>query len=426
MHLRDLIENRTSIVHEMRGITEKPTGDGGDLSAEQSQRFDTLKGELYKLEKRIERQSFLDEAERRASGVPVTGTGDHSLDAELRNFSLVKAIAAASGLNVDAGRERELSAELERRSGRKAEGFFAPMSVFEKRVMTTALPAGGPGSNLVATDYRGDLYIDALRAKLVVRGLGARVLTGLTGNVAIPGHKASTSSGWVAENTALSTSDMQFRQVTMTPKHAGSITELSRNMLQQASPDVEGLVRDDLSLGLAQAVDKVAIVGGGSNEPTGILGTAGIGDVALGTNGGAPTWGKVLDLIAVLENANTEGKAFLSNPKVVRKCRSTLKETGLPGYLMETPDSLAGYPLASTTLVPSGLTKGTGTNLSALIYGDFSDLLLGFWSELDILVNPFESGAYSKGNVQIRAMLTCDLAIRHAESFAAIKDIVTT
>jgi hypothetical protein len=88
--------------------------------------------------------------------------------------------------------------------------------------------------------------------------------------------------------------------------------------------------------------------------------------------------------------------------------------------------TLAGYSLASTQNVPSNLTKGGGTALSALIFGDWSQLLIGFWSELDILVNPYESTAYSKGNVQVRAMATADVAIRHALAFAAINDMITT
>ena len=74
--------------------------------------------------------------------------------------------------------------------------------------------------------------------------------------------------------------------------------------------------------------------------------------------------------------------------------------------------------------VPSNLTKGSGTGLSALIYGNWADLLIGYWSAFDVLVNPYESTAYAKGNVQVGAMLTCDIAVRYPESFAAAKDIV--
>ena len=430
MNIREMMESRAGIIATMRGITEKPEGQTGDLSEAQERRFGDLKTELAGIETKIERQTFLDEAERRAAGRPVTGTGDANLDGELRNFSLVKAIAAASGMNVDAGRERELSAELERRSGRKAQGVMVPMQVFEKRVLTTALPADGAGSNLVSMDHRGDLYIDRLRNKLVIRRMGARVISGLVGNLEIPNLKDSAATGWVAENAALTASDPKFDKISMSPKHAGGIVEMSRNMLMQTSPDVEALVRDDLSQVLAEAVDKVAIVGGGTNEPSGILDTSGIGSVAMGDNGAAITWDKINDLMAAVEveNADEGALAFLTNALVRNSGRKTLKVSGdaSGGFIWSEPAALAGYPAAVTNLVPSNLTKGTGTGLSALIFGNFSDLILGFWSELDILVNPYESTAYAKGNVSVRAMMTLDLAVRHPESFAAIKDIATS
>lgn len=431
MKMKDLLEQRSRTIAAMRQLTDNPAGDGGDLSVEQEKKFAEHKAELESLEKRIERQRLLDDAERRANGTPITTTGDGRLDAELRSFSLVRAIAGVSGLNVDWARERELSAEVARRAGRPFQGIAVPLSVFhepiERRVVTTGAPAGGPGANIIATDHLGAEFIDRLRAALVVRRLGARVLTGLTGNVDIPRLKASAASAWVAENTAIPAGDQQFEKVSLTPKHVGAITEFSRNMLMQASPDIEQLVRADFAAILAEAVDKAAINGGGANEPTGILGTAGIGDVAIGANGGPITWATVIDLIAEVEIDNAIGQGFLTNSKVVKSARKTLRAANTDSVMvMNEPNALAGYPVASTNNVPSNLTKGTAVNVcSALIFGNWADLILGYWSELDVLVNPYESTAYSKGNVQVRGMITMDVKLRHPESFAAIRDLTT-
>lgn len=431
MKLNELMEKRGRAIQSMREITEKPAN-GGDLSDEQNAKFDQLKGELRSLDAAIERQKLIDEADRQTQGEKLTTTGDDRLDTELRNFSLVRAMAAQvpelAG-NVDNGRERELSAELARRSNRKPDGFMVPMAVFERRVLTSTAPAGGPGSNIISTDHLGGQFIDLLRDALQVRRLGARVLNGLVGNIDIPKLKTSATVGWVAENAALSAADQQFSKVSMTPKHAGALTEFSRNMLLQSSPDIEDLVRADFAEVLARAIEKVAIQGGGSNEPTGILQTAGIGSVAIGTDGGALTWDDVIDLIAEVEIDNAMGSAFLTNSKVLKSARKILKVAGDAGagFIMDSAqiNSMAGYPVAGTNLVPSNLTKGTGTSLSALLFGNFGDLILGYWSAFDLLVNPYESTAYSKGNVQVRAMLTADVAVRHPESFAAITDLTT-
>lgn len=430
MTIQELRARRAALAAEMRAILEKPAGENGDLSAEQQQQFDTRKAEATALEQRIARQETVDELERRAAGTPIGGTGDGNLDRELRSFSLVRAVAAqVPGMNVDAGRERELSAELAKRAGRPFQGIAIPMAIFhqpvEQRVGTTAAPVGGPGSNLIQTTLDGGQYIDLLRSALIARRLGARIISGLVGNVDIPRMKVGSTAGWVAENAALSFSDVEHDKVSLTPKHAGCITEFSRNMLMQPSVDVEQLMRRDFATVLAQTLDLAAIAGtGSSNQPTGILATSGIGSVASGTNGAALTFDNVADLQGQVADDNAEmgTMAFATNTKV-RRAAAKLKDS------QNRPLGLAtvfqGMPVGFSNNVPSNLTKGTASGIcSALIYGNWSDLLIGLWSELDLLVNPYETTAYSKGNVQIRGMMTVDIQVRHPESFAAIKDIL--
>src|SRR5207247_2837557 len=126
-------------------------------------------------------------------------------------------------------------------------GVCVPYSVFhkpvERRVITSeSNTAASAGGELIGTALMPGAYIDALRAALVIRGLGATVLTGLVSNVDIPKLNTSASAGWVAENAAISPSDEDFESVQLRPKHVGAITEFSRNMLLQSTPDIETLI----------------------------------------------------------------------------------------------------------------------------------------------------------------------------------------
>jgi HK97 family phage major capsid protein len=351
-------------------------------------------------------------------GEPLTG-GDSRFDEALGSYSLRAAIAGAAGMDVDWSRERELSAELARRSGRQFQGIAVPMSVFHKPLEKRVVTGAGEGSNLIGTDHLGGQFIDVLRAKMVVRRLGARVLSGLVGNVAIPRLNASATSGWVADNAALSASDPDLNKVQLSPKHCGALTEFSRSTLMQSSPDIEQLLRMDFAGLLAQAVDRAAIKGGGSNEPTGILSTSGVNTSV--TMGSTPTWAKVLQIIEAVEVSDGEGTAWATSPSVVRFLRSTAKVSSTDSVMiMQAPNELAGYPLIASTNVPD---YAGSPQPHSLIFGNWSDLLIGFWSELDVLVNPYETTAYSKGNVQVRGMMTADVAVRHADSFAACTDL---
>lgn len=348
---------------------------------------------------------------------------------EVREYSLMRAVrAAATNDWRDAGYEREISDEMNRLQGRAAKGFYVPSSYWGQRDLTVG--TNSAGGFLKPTDHLGSDYISALRARLVVAGLGARTMTGLSGDVAIPKMSAGVSAGFVAESGDVSEVNATFAQVTMSPKTLGAMTDISRTLMTQSDPSAEAIVRDDLLNAIAAKLEDVAIEGGGSNEPTGITQTSGIGSVAIGTNGGAPTWASITNLVKEVEVDNaivTDNLAFLTNPKVKSKMASTAKVSSTDSVmLLDDPwNAVYGYPLAITTHVPSDLTKGTSSGVcSAMIFGDFAQLIMGFFTAADVLVDPYTGGA--AGTTRIIVHQDVDVAIRHAQSFAADLDYTTT
>jgi HK97 family phage major capsid protein/HK97 family phage prohead protease len=345
---------------------------------------------------------------------------------EVRDYSFMKAVRGlvnGSGLN---GLELEVSDEIARKNGKEARGFYAPDAFWAgKRDLIAGTDADG--GYLVGTDHRGDQFIEALRSRLVFSDLGTRFLSGLKGDVAIPKMTAAATAAFVAENNAVAEQNQTFGQLTLSPKSLGAFTDMSRLLMIQSDPSVEAIIRDDLLNAIAQKIEQVAIQGGGSNEPTGILGTTGIGSVAIGTNGGAATWASVVDLVKEVEADNAglsaDSMAYLTNSKVKSHLAQTAKvsSTDSVQILNDPWSSLYGYNMAVTNNVPSDLTKGTGSALSALVFGDFSQLIIGMFSSADVLVDPYTNSA--TGAVRVRVMQEMDLGVRNAQSFAAIKDI---
>lgn len=412
MNLQHIREAKASKIAEARSIIATAESAKRSLSDQESDRFDAIKSEIEILEKQEQRAAFIAEAERQMQGQAIAGNGDAAFGQLEKRVSLLAALQAGVEGRALSGAEGEYNAEMRRRNGRAAQGFYFPMAGLETRVNTAATAA-----NLVPEDHRADQYVGPLRDALLARRLGVRVLSGLRGDVHIPKHGTSTVSDWVAENSGLSPSDMTFGNIALTPKHVGSLSEMSRQLIQQSDPTVEMLLRDDMAFALAQAIDTALIEGGHSDEPTGVIGTLGTANATLAT----PTWAQVLQMIEQVEidNALSPSHAWLTTPQGKAKLAGTLKVSGDAGAgFLYADRMMAGYPLLSTNQVPAN------SDAQGIIFGDWSQVILGVWSELDILVNPYATDTYARGGVQIRAMATCDIGIRHIESFAWADDLL--
>ncbi len=351
-------------------------------------------------------------------------------DKEVRQYSLVRALhflanPSDAGARRAAGFEIECSEAAANKSGRETRGLIVPFDVLSRDLTVGTATAGG---HTVATNLLSGSFIDLLRNAQVISGMGAQYLTGLQGNIAIPGQSGGATAYWVAENGAVTESDQAFRQVAMSPKTVGAMSDISRKLLLQSSIDVEGFVRRDLATTLALAIQNAAINGSGaSNQPKGVLSHAGIGSVVGGTNGAAPTWQHIVDLetAVAVANADVGTLGYLTNAKVRGKLKTTSKVSGQNGFIWEGGDTpVNGYRCAITNAVPSNLTKGTASAVaSAIIFGNFADLIIGMWGGLDLLVDPYTGGA--AGTVRVIAHQDVDVAVRNEESFAAMKDALT-
>lgn len=358
---------------------------------------------------------------------------------EARTFSFIRLLNALANPNDMAAREAaafefEASEAARQRSGRENRG----NATIPVDVMRTALMEGrrdltvgtaADGGNIVATDLMASAFIDLLRNQLALDQMGIRVMADLTGNLAIPRQTGGATAFWVAENAAPTESQQSFGQVPLTPKTVAAFTDISRRLLLQSSIDVEAFVRMDLAMVLALAIDAAGITGTGTaNQPRGILNTSGIGAVVGGTNGAALTYGHLVDLESqvAVANADVGSLGYLVNARTRGHCKKTVKF----GSGTERPiwdggtEPLNGYRVGVSNQVPGNLTRGTATGIcSAVIFGNFADLILGMWSGLDLLVNPY-TGA-DAGTVRIHAYQDVDFAVRNAASFAAMVDALT-
>lgn len=307
------------------------------------------------------------------------------------------------------------------------------LMIGKRDISTGTVAAGGA---FVQTDVLATDFIELLRNAMMVRRMGATVLSGLQGNVAIPRQTGAAAAGWAAQGGAATESDMVFSQVTMAPRTVHAIQDYTRDLLLQSSLDIEGLIRLDLATVIALAVDLAALHGtGASNQPTGIAATAGIGSVAGGTNGAIPTWGNIVDLETQVaqNNAAVEAVGYLSNTRVRGRLKQVPKVSGFPVYIWEGAGAMDaesgfgtmnGYRAGVTNQVSNTLTKGTSTGVcSAIFFGNWRDLLIGEWGSIELLPDNLTQAANRV--IRMHAYQTADVAVRRAQSFAAMLDALT-
>jgi HK97 family phage major capsid protein/HK97 family phage prohead protease len=357
---------------------------------------------------------------------------------EKREYSLGKMIRAQINHDwKDAGFEREMHDEIAVRTGRQSEGFYIPDFAWRAGAMATAA-TGAVGDenvvdNFIPTIHRGDMFIEALRSKQVMAALGVTFMGGLTNRIKMPKFSTGASAGFVEELGAVADQSQTDAGVTLQPRTMGAYVDIGRLALKESIPALDQIVQDDLLRALADKLEATAISGSGSSgEPTGILNDGNVGnvDISSGTDVAALTWADLTDLVKTVEDANgvinQATLGWLTNPKVKAKMANTVKVASTDSImLLNDPwNSIYGYRAEFTGNVPSNLNPGDGgTDASALIFGDFSQLMVGLFGAPSILVDETTGGL--AGTVRIIVHQDVDVALRNAASFAITDEVST-
>ncbi len=312
-------------------------------------------------------------------------------------------------------------------TGQVANGTWVPFSALATRDLNTTTGAA------LVNGKMGDALEDVLRPASAIVGAGATVISGVQGgNLILPATDASIDTGslWIDGEGSYNNAEPSYRQIVITPKTVAIEMRFSRMLLRNASIDFEMSLRREITLAFMSAIDKAALVGDSVNhQPDGLLTLPTIPLVEAGANGAAPTWANIVDLEYTVAAANGDIKAgaFLMNAAVQRKLRTTQRAAGLDFIMGGAGSGLAGYASRVSQHVPSNLTKGTSSGVcSALLFGDFSQLICAFWgpAAIDFIVDGVTQA--KDGFVRIVARADVGVAPRNVGAFAVMKDLLTS
>ncbi|MCU7974881.1 phage major capsid protein [Shewanella sp. SW36] len=334
-------------------------------------------------------------------------------DKDVRRYSLINAVRASiTGNWKSAGFEREVSVALADKMGKDARGFYVNYEILAQLGRAAPQSTGaGMGGELVATDLWSSQFIDLLRPNSIAAGLGVRFATGLVGNVDIPKMTSGASFYWIDEDEDGTESNVGLGIVKMSPKTIAGAVPITRRLMQQSTPDIDLLVRDELLRGIGLGIDKAVFLGTGlNNQPLGIKNQTGVHAIPIPAGGW--DWKTIVAFeTAVAEsNALEANMAYVMRPTLRGILKTTEKAAGTAKFLWD-DNQVNGYAgVVSTQFEPD-----------AMLHGDFSQALVGMWGALDLTVD--KSTKAASGGTVLRVFQDADVAIRHSAAFGYGKKV---
>jgi len=288
---------------------------------------------------------------------------------------------------------------------------------------TTPDTAGG---FLVPTQVFDEEIIPLLRPRVVAMELGVTELQAMGSPVEIPTETTSPTVDPVAENTANTAADMAFGSLIATPHTAQSYIKASRRFLSMGT-GAEAFIRRRMAEEIALTMNQWILKGtGAAGQPTGILNTTGVNDLAgAGTWTGTGAYKDLLELEGLVAEANgLEGAGALGwclHPRAMRALRQMQVNNGGTDinvaarvFSAAAEQQILGYNFRTSTQLNSGSGGATGE----IIFGNWEKAILAQWGNLSVEASNVADDALSKRQTHIVAYMDMDVIVTQPGAFA--------
>lgn len=318
----------------------------------------------------------------------------------MEKFSLLKTINdIANNKQVDERASEVISAGVAemRKSGQNYGGQIVLPMEYRTDGDQVAATVATYGQENVPEDKMG--ILEPLRASMVLVQAGATYMNGLVGDVSIPVYSGS-QVGWKGEVDAAAKGNGTFSEVTLSPKRLTAYIDITKQFLAQDSNAAEAMLQRDIVNALSNKLE-ATILGsdaGSTTQPAGIFNGVTAETAAI-------TYAGIVGMETTLESKNVSGDIkFIISPSAKADLKTTLKSSGVAGYLME-DDEMNGYEVLSTSNV-----AGKG-----VVMGNFNDYVIGQWGGIDLTVDPYTQAA--NGCIRLVINAYFDAKPRRADAF---------
>ena len=383
----ELLDKKEQLTIQAKNILTAGKSESRKLSADEENAYNDLCKQIADVDKEI--RDINDKLNKETNKV---------IKRTMSKFSLIKAVNdIANNRNLDERSQEVVNAGIAemRKAGQSYSGQIV-LPIEERGDIQATVATNG--QEVVAEDKLN--ILEPLRANLVMAQAGATYMSGLVGNVSIPVYSGS-NVGWAGEVDAATDGAGKFSEVNLEPKRLTAFIDISKQFLIQDSVSAEEMLKNDIVRAISNELEKTILgnAAGSNTKPAGVFNGVTADTTALDFKG-------IVDMEQALEDKNVTGNlAFIVAPNVKATLKTTLKSTGVSGYLMEGGE-VDGIPVYSTSACTS---KG-------MVLGNFSDYVIGQWGGIDLTVDPYTQAASGKVRLVINAYF--DAKPRKAEAFA--------
>lgn len=298
-----------------------------------------------------------------------------------KEFRLIKAINdIANNRSVDETAQAVVKAGAEEM--RKAGVSYGGQIQLPTSELRAAITVTTEGEDVVATEIYD--ILEPLRAKNVLVAAGAKFITGLVGDVQVPSMSAGNVY-WEGETASAKDGGETFSAVKLSPKRLTAYVDISKQFLVQDSKSAEALIRQDIINAINSKLEATILgsAAGTGTQPAGMFNGASKVKIA--------SFKDVCDMEAKIEDANVIGECkYVVSNKAKAALRNMAKSAKSTELVME-GGAIDGTEVLNTSNVEE----------QNVVYGDFSNLAIGQWGSIDLLVDPYTKA----GDGQVRLVV---------------------
>lgn len=257
----------------------------------------------------------------------------------------------------------------------------------ETRTITQTVSGDGVHDEIVEEEFKG--LLEPLYADSVIANLGITIYNGLPAGDFKVSAMGKGSAAWADETGVAAESKNTFSHVTLQPKRISAQLSYSKQFLAQDTIGAEAAIRRDIYNALVAQIQSTMLSAdaSGANKPAGIFNGVTAKNIS--------SYAELCNVEAAVDDSNVKGerKYLMSNKaKAILRC---MPKSSLTTELVLDGNDIDGTPVIANSDVPT----------TQYAYGDFSNIVMGTWGNVDLIVDPYTLAAENSVRIVVNAFV---------------------